>query len=93
MKNSSLFLCKQMNRKNIECNKHLSNMIKVRGLGKERHMKEIKQNVDYGNKTIKLILQFPDDSQDTAEAQAEVKSILTCALREQIRNGAVMYDM
>lgn len=82
-----------MNTRNIECDKPLSNMIKVKGLGKEHHMKEIKQNVDYGNKTIKLILQFPDDSQNTAEAQAAVKSILTCALREQIRNGAVMYGM
>lgn len=80
-----------MNTKNIECDKPLSNMIKVKGLGKEHHMKEIKQNVNYGNKTINLVLQFPDESQDTTEAQAAVKSILTCALREKIRNGAVMY--
>ncbi len=54
-------------------------------------MKELKQDVDYGNKTIRLILQFPDEPQDTMQAQEEVKSILTCALREQIRNSAVMY--
>ncbi len=82
-----------MNTRNIECDKPLSNMIKVKGLGKERHMKEIKQNVNYGNRTIKLVLQFPDESQDATEAQAAVKSILTCALREKIRNGAVMYGM
>ena len=75
--------------KNIECNKPLSNMIKVKGSGKERHMKEIKQDVDYGNKTIKLILQFPDEPQDTTAAREEVKSILSCALREQIRHSAV----
>lgn len=80
-----------MNTKNIECNKPSSNMMKVKGLGKEQHMKEIKQDVNYGNKTIRLVLQFPDEPQDTAEAQAAVKSVLTCALREKLRNGAVMY--
>lgn len=76
--------------KNIECNKPLSNMMKVKGLGKERRMKEIKHDVDYGNKTIKLILQFPDEPQDATEAQEAVKSILACALREQLRKGAVI---
>ena len=75
--------------KNIECNKPLPNMIKVKRLGKERHMKEIKQDVDYGNKTIKLILQFPDEPQDNTEAREAVKSILSCALREQMRRSAV----
>ncbi len=77
--------------KNTECNKPSSNMMKVKGLDKEERMKELKQNVDYGNKTIRLILQFPDEPQDTMQAQEEVKSILTCALREQIRNSAAMY--
>ena len=77
--------------KNTECNTPSSNMMKVKGLDKEERMKELKQNVDYGNKTIRLILQFPDEPQDTMQAQEEVKSILTCALREQIRNSAAMY--
>ena len=80
-----------MNMKNIECNKPSSNMMKVKGLNKERHMKELKQDVDYGSKKIRLILQFPDEPQDTMQAQEEVKSILTCALSEQVRNSSVMY--
>ena len=64
-------------------------MIKAKGLGKERHMKEIKKDVDYGNKTIKLILQFPDESQDTTAQREAVTSILSCALRDQIRHNTV----
>lgn len=68
-------------------------MIEIKEPGIERLMKEIEQDVVYGNRTIKLLLQFPEEAQDAATVQATVKSILMCELQEWIRNGAVMYGM
>ena len=50
-------------------------------------MKEIEQDVDHGNKTMKLVVQFPDEAQDTTTVQEAVKSILMCELQEWIRNN------
>ena len=39
-------------------------------------MEEIKKDVISGNKTIRVILQFPDEFEDAQMVQASVKSIL-----------------
>ena len=43
-------------------------------------MEEIKKDVISGNKTIRVILQFPDESEESQMVQASVKSILMMEL-------------
>ena len=69
-----------------ECDKSLSNTNKERGIDVEQNMKEINQDINCGEKTIRLILQFPDEEQNTILIQKEVKEILITELQEQIKN-------
>lgn len=70
--------------KNLACDKSDTNNMKVRNTGRKR-MKEIKKDVDYGNRTIRVVLQFPDESEDAVMIQKSVKSILMMELEEQIK--------
>lgn len=51
---------------------------------------ELDQDVNYGTGTIRLILQFPEGSKDTAAdavlIQKEVRAILVNELQEQMKN-------
>lgn len=69
-----------------ECDKSLSNTNKERGIDAGQNMKEINQDINCGNETIRLVLQFPDEEQDTVLIQKEVKAILITELQEQIKN-------
>lgn len=69
-----------------ECDKSLSNINKERGIDTGQNMREINQNINCGEETIRLILQFPDEEQDTILIQKEVKEILITELQEQIKN-------
>lgn len=69
-----------------EYDKPLSNTNKERDIDTGQNMKEINQNINYGRETIRLVLQFPDEEQDTILIQKEVKAILITALQEQIKN-------
>lgn len=68
-----------------ECDKSLSNTNKERGIDTEQDMGEINQDINCGKKTIRLVLQFPDEEQDTILIQKEVKAILVTELQEQIK--------
>lgn len=70
--------------KNLACDKSDTNNIEVKNTGRKR-MKEIKKDVDYGNRTIRVVLQFPDESEDTVMIQKSVKSILMMELEEQLK--------
>ena len=70
--------------KNLECDKSDTNNMKVKNTGRKR-MKEIKKDVDYGNRTIRVVLQFPDESEDAVMIQKSVKSILMMELEEQLK--------
>lgn len=48
-------------------------------------MREINQDINCGKETIRLVLQFPDEEQDTVLIQKEVKAILITELQEQIK--------
>lgn len=69
----------------MECDKSISNTNKERGIDIGQNMREISQEMDYGEKTIKLVLQFPDEEQDTSSIQKEVKSVLITELQKQIK--------
>lgn len=71
--------------KNLECDKPYINNMKLKNTGRQ-HMKEIKKDVDYGNKTIRVVLQFPDESEDAVMIQKSVKSILMMELEEQLKS-------
>ncbi|MEZ3487105.1 MAG: hypothetical protein K1W22_11110 [Lachnospiraceae bacterium] len=71
--------------KNLECDKYSTNNMEVKNTGR-RHMKEIKKDVDYGNRTIRVVLQFPDESEDAVMIQKSVKSILMMELEEQLQD-------
>lgn len=70
----------------MECDKFLSNINKERGIDVGQNMKEISQNINYGEETIRLVLQFPDEEQDTILIQKEVRTILIDELQEQIKD-------
>lgn len=70
--------------KNLACDKSDTNNMKVKNTGRKR-MKEIKKDVDYGNRTIRVVLQFPDESEDAVMIQKSVKSILMMELEEQLK--------
>lgn len=74
--------------KNLECDKPDVYNMKVKNTGRH-YMKEVKKDVDYGNRTIRVILQFPDESEDAVTIQKSVKSILMMELEEQIKRNAV----
>lgn len=69
-----------------EYDKSFSNTNRERGIDTGQNMKEINQDINCGKKTIRLILQFPDEEQDTILIQKEVKAILITELQEQIKN-------
>ncbi|MDE6364720.1 MAG: hypothetical protein K2L86_10770 [Lachnospiraceae bacterium] len=69
--------------KNLECDKSDANNMEVKNTGRKR-MKEIKKNVDYGNRTIRVVLQFPDESEDAVMIQKSVKSILMMEVEQQL---------
>jgi len=58
--------------------------MEVKNIGRKR-MKEIKKDVDCGNRTIRVVLQFPDESEDAVMIQKFVKSILMMELEEQLK--------
>ncbi len=70
--------------KNLECDKFCANNMEVKNIGRKR-MKEIKKDVDCGNRTIRVVLQFPDESEDAVMIQKSVKSILMMELEEQLK--------
>ena len=52
-------------------------------------MEEIKKEVEYKNKKVRVILQFPKASDETAEIEKEVKEIkeiMKGELRRQLKN-------
>lgn len=69
-----------------ECDKSLSNTNKERGIDVGQNMKEINQDINCGKETIRLVLQFPDEEQDTISIKKEVKAILVTELQERIKN-------
>lgn len=70
----------------MEYDKSLSNTNKERDIDTEQDMREINQDINCGEETIRLILQFPDEEQDTTLMQKEVKAILIAELQKQIKN-------
>ena len=64
--------------KNLECDKFCANNMEVKNIGRKR-MKEIKKDVDCGNRTIRVVLQFPDESEDAVMIQKYQKRV---AIRE-----------
>lgn len=70
----------------MECDKLLPNSNEVREIDIRRTMTERSHNVDDGTGTVRLILQFPEEAQDTVFIQKEVKEILISELREQVKN-------
>lgn len=70
----------------MEYDKSLSNTNKERDIDMGQNMKEINQNINYGKETIKLVLQFPDEEQDTILIQKEIRTILITKLQEQIKD-------
>ncbi len=70
----------------MECDKSLFNTNKERDIDTEQDMREINQDINCGEETIRLILQFPDEKQDTILIQKEVKAILIAELHKQIKN-------
>lgn len=71
-----------------ECDKPYVNTMEIKNINRKQRMKEIRKNVDYGDGTIQVVLQFPDESQDTAMVQDAVRSILMMELQEQIKKFA-----
>lgn len=70
----------------MECDKFLSNTNKERDIGIGQNMRELNRDINCGKETVKLVLQFPDEEQDTVFIQKEVKAILIAELYEQIKN-------
>lgn len=70
----------------VECDKFLSNTNKERDIDIGQNMRELNRDINCGKETVKLVLQFPDEEQDTAFIQKEVKAILIAELYEQIKN-------
>ncbi len=75
---------KNRNIKNIEYDKPHASNIKRKDAGRQR-MKEIKKDVDCGDRTVRAILQFPDEPQDAVAIRKSVKSILMMELEEQMK--------
>ncbi len=70
----------------MECDKFLSNTNnKERDISIGQNMKELNRDINCGKETVKLVLQFPDEEQDTILIQKEVKAILIAELYEQIK--------
>ena len=65
----------------MEYDKSLSNTNKERDIDTEQDMREINQDINCGEETIRLILQFPDEEQDTTLMQKEVKGQLQSTVR------------
>lgn len=75
-----------MDNKNIEYTELPPNTIKLNGNDAGQAMKEINyQQTGYGEKTVKVVLQFPDNVYDAITIQKEVHEILVQALHEQIQ--------
>lgn len=70
----------------MECDKFLINSNEIRGIDIRQTMKELNKEVRYGTDTIKLVLQFPDETQDTFLIQKEIKTILINELQEKIKS-------
>ncbi len=49
-------------------------------------MRELNRDINCGKETVKLVMQFPDEEQDTVLIKKEVKAILIAELHEQIKN-------
>lgn len=73
-----------------ECDKSLSNTNIERGIDTEQGMREINQDINCGEETIRLVLQFPDEEQDTILIQKEVKAILVTELQEKMKDFSLM---
>lgn len=68
----------------FEYDKLHARTIEVKDIGRQR-MKEIQRNVSYGNGTVRVILQFPDESEDAMKVRETVRSILMMELEKQIK--------
>lgn len=76
-----------MDIKNPECVKLSPNTIIVNNTNAGRGMEEISRNVDYGDRKIRVILQFPEELQETDQIQDTVKAILVNELQDRIRKA------
>lgn len=74
----------QFQTKNIEYGKQYVSTMEVKGTGR-KHMEEIRRCADYGGRTVKVILQFPEESQDVLMIRESVKSILMLELEGQLK--------
>lgn len=74
----------------MECDKSLSNTNKERGIDAGKNMKEIIQDIKCGEKTMRLVLQFPDEEQDAVSLQKEVRTILITELQKQMKFFSLM---
>lgn len=83
-----------MNNKKIECAMQFQNTMNVKGIAVGQSMKEIKKEVEYKNKKVYVVLQFPEVTDRTAQIEKEVKEILKVELHEQMkkRKGVVYYE-
>lgn len=77
-----------MNTKNIEYDKPYASAMEIKNI-ETQHMKEIARDVDYGDRTIRVILQFPEEAQDAMAIKKSVKSILMMELEEQMKVSAM----
>jgi len=68
----------------LECAKSLFNTNEERDIDMGQSMKEVNQDVQDGAGTMKVVLQFPEETQDISSIQKEVKAILINELHEQI---------
>ena len=70
----------------MECDKLSVNTINIKDCSKRKPVKEIHKNVNFGNETIQIILQFPDEAKDEAMIRDSIKEILMMELQRQIKD-------
>ena len=70
----------------MECDKLSVNTINIKDCSKRKPVKEIYKNVNFGNETIQVILQFPDEAKDEAMIRNSIKEILMMELQRQIKD-------
>lgn len=68
----------------FEYDKLHASTIEVKGVGRQC-MKEIQRDVSYGDGTVRVILQFPDEPEDAMKVREAVRAILMMELEKQIK--------
>ena len=75
-----------MSNKMIECAMLFQNTMNTKGIAVGQFMEEIKKEVEYKNKKVQVIMQFPETSAETAQIKNEVKEMLKEELQKQMKD-------